>query len=294
MDDNAFKIKKDGKDVELYIKSPSPKNQREAQKIYNRAFSDAINSGSIIRARLDDVMHEQGLWDSKKEMEYQTTQKQILDNERKLAKGGISLEQAKAAAMEMRKCRDKLKDLISTRTTLDSHTAEGQADNAKFNFLVSACVVYKDTNQPYFSGYEDYTNRAIEPAAIIGAQKLANMLYGLDDNFEKNLPENKFLTKYHFVDDNLRPVDKQGRLIDEEGRLIDEYGRFINENNERVDIDGNPLKEDDNYDFEFSPFLDENGKPIVDEEPKDEEQPETTAKPKAKRTRKKASSKADE
>lgn len=281
--DNDFVIKKDGEDIELTVKSPSPKNQRQSQQAYNQAFSDAINSGSIIRARLDDVMKKQGLWDDQKELEYKTIQKQILDYEKILAKGGISLNKAKNTAFAMSEAREKLKALISQRTTLDSHTAEGQADNAKFNFLVSCCVVYKDTNKPYFSGYEDYMSRAVEPAAIIGAQKLANMLYGLDDNFEQNLPENKFLIKYKFVDKDLRRINKDGKLVDEEGRLIDEYGRYIDEKGNYVDIDGNPLSEDNTYNFEFSPFLDENGKPILDEEAVDEEKPA-----KAKRTRKKS------
>jgi len=282
MDDNDFKITKGKEEIELTVKSPSPKNQRESQKIYNRAFSDALNSGSIVRARLDDVMKEQKLWDDKKEQEYQDIQKGVLENERILAKGGISLQKAKECALKMQQLREDLKNLISERTTLDSHTAEGQADNAKFNFLVSCCVVYKDTNKPYFEGYEDYNKRAIEPAGIIGAQKLANMLYGLDDDFEKNLPENQFLHKYKFVDENLRPINSDGKLVDNEGRLIDEYGRFIDDKGNRVDIEGNPLDDDENYKFEFSPFLDDSGKPIIEDEDKDEEKPKPKPKTRAK------------
>lgn len=283
MSDTSFKITKEGNEIELYVKAPSPKNQRESQKIYNRTFADAISAGSIVRAKLDDVMKDQGLWDDKKEIEYKTIQKTILDKEKILAKGGISLEQAKKEAFAMKEARNKLRELIASRTTLDSHTAEGQSENAKFNFLVSCCVVYKEGDKPYFSGYEDYLNRAIEPAAIIGAQKLANMLYGLDDNFENNLPENKFLKKYKFVDSNLRLIDKKGRLVDEDGRLIDENGRFIDENGKYVDIDGNPLDNNDNYKFEFKPFLDENGKPILEENDVEEkkETPKKTAKKKS-------------
>ena len=282
MDDNTFKVIKDGVEVELLVKSPSPKNTRESQKAYNRAFTDALNSGSIVRARLDDVMKEQKLWDDKQEQEYQTIQKKILDNERILSKGGIPLSQAKSHALEMQKLREELKELITEKTTLDAHTAEGQADNAKFNFLVSACVVYKETNQPFFEGYEDYLKRAVEPAAIIGAQKLANMLYGLDDDFEKNLPENKFLHEYKFIDDNLRPINSDGRLVDHEGRLIDEYGRFIDKDGNRVDIDGNPLDDEENYKLEFSPFLDDNGKPIDNDKSNTEEsKPKTRGRKKA-------------
>jgi hypothetical protein len=258
------------------------KNTRESQKAYNRAFTDALNSGSIVRARLDDVMKEQKLWNDKQEQQYQTIQKKLLDNERTLAKGGIPLVQAKTYAIEMQKLREELKELITEKTTLDSHTAEGQADNAKFNFLVSACVVYKETNQPFFEGYEDYLKRAVEPAAIIGAQKLANMLYGLDDDFEKNLPENKFLHEYKFIDDNLRPINSDGRLVDHEGRLVDEYGRFIDKDGNRVDIDGNPLDDEENYKLEFSPFLDDNGKPIDNDKSNTEEsKPKTRGRKKA-------------
>ena len=280
MDNNNFKVIKDKEEIELTVKSPSPKNQREGQKIYNRTFSDALNSGSIVRARLDDVMEKQKLWDDNKEKDYQSIQKNILDNERILAKGGIPLSKAKKHAIDMQELRGRLQELISERTTLDSHTAEGQADNSKFNFLVSCCVVYKDTNQPYFEGYEDYNKRAIEPAAIIGAQKLANMLYGLDDDFERNLPENKFLHKYKFIDDNLRPINSDGRLVDGEGRLIDQYGRFIDSEGNRVDIEGNPLDDDENYKFEFKPFLDDGGKPIEENSNEEKPKPKTRAKTK--------------
>jgi hypothetical protein len=112
---------------------------------------------------------------------------------------------------------------------------------------------------------EDYLNRATEQVAVLGAQNLANMLYGLDSDYENNLPENKFLKKYKFVDDKLRLIDKQGRLIDEEGRLIDESGRFINDKGEFVDKFGNRVDFDGNYVVEFKPFLDDDGNPIVEE-----------------------------
>ncbi|NBT08563.1 MAG: hypothetical protein EBS98_07155, partial [Chitinophagia bacterium] len=61
---------------------------------------------------------------------------------------------------------------------------------------------------------------------------------------------------------------------DEKGRLLDENGRFINEKGEFVDKDGNLVDQSGDYIVEFSPFLDENGKPIVieDEKPKDKEE----------------------
>jgi hypothetical protein len=97
------------------------------------------------------------------------------------------------------------------------------------------------------------------------------MLYGLDNDYESNLPENKFLKKFKFVDDKLRLVDKKGRLIDAEGRLIDESGRFIDEEGNFVDKYGNRVTSDGDYLVDAQPFLDENGNPVILEEDKKDE-----------------------
>lgn len=282
MNSNEFSATVDGKEVTFKVNIPTFDNQQEAQKIYNRAFSDAVNSGSIIRARLDEIMKEQGLWDDDKEKELLEVQSKINHGEQTLSRGGISLDKAKAIAVEMRGYRNNLRDLLSTKNNLDNNTAEGQADNAKFNYLVSCCVVYKDTNEPYFKGYEDFMNKASQTVAIQGSFKLGNIVYGLSEDFEKELPENKFLTEYGFVDDNLRLVNKDGKLVDENGKLIDENGRFVNENGDYVDIEGNLLSVDGSYLTEFKPFLDDKGNEVVLD--KTEEEPEK--KPKARKTKK--------
>jgi len=263
MSEDSFVMEIDGNKTEFLIKSPSFKDQREAQKVYNQAFSDAVKSGCIVRGRLNDLLKEQGLWDDQKEMKMNTIQHQLLGNEQSLAKGGISLQKAKSIALEMRNLRDELRELISSRTNLDNNTAEGQADNARFNYLVSVCLVYSDSKKAYFANYEEYLNKSADPIAIKAAQILASKLYGLDDDYEKSLPENKFLKEYKFVDENLRFINKQGKFTDSEGRLVDENGRYINDNGEYVDKDGNRVDDEGDYVVEFKPFLDDDGKPIT-------------------------------
>jgi hypothetical protein len=270
MKTKTFTVTIDNSEKEILVKSPSLDNQREAQKVYNQAFTDAIKSKSVVRARLDDILQEQGLWDDEKQAKFTELQKRILDGGKKLAKGGFGLNEAKDLAVEMKDCRDKIRDLISVRTSLDNHSAEGQADNARFNYLVSVCVVYNDTKEPVFTSLENYLNRSTEQVALLGAQNLANMLYGLDNDYESNLPENKFLKKYKFVDDKLRLIDKKGRLIDADGKLIDEEGRFIDDQGNYVDKFGNRINEAGDYIVETQPFLDEQGNPIIVEEPKNE------------------------
>jgi hypothetical protein len=261
-----FKVTIDGEEKSFTVRSPSLVDQREGQKVYNQAFTDAIKSKSVVRAKMDDLLKEQGLWNEEKQKEYADLQKELLEGERKLAKGGIPLSDAKKIALRMREVRNRIRELISVRTSLDNHSAEGQADNARFNYLVSACVVYKDNDKKYFESLEDYMSKSDDPVALSGAQKLANMIYGLDNNFEKNLPENKFLKKYKFVNDNLRFIDKKGRTVDNEGRLVDENGRYINEHGEYIDKDGNRVDADGEYVIDAQPFLDDDGKPVVIEE----------------------------
>jgi hypothetical protein len=276
MSEDSFVMDIDGKKTEFIVKNPSFKDQREAQKIYNQAFSDAVKSGCIVRGRLNDLLKEQGLWDDTKEMKLNTLQHEILGHEQTLAKGGISLQRARGVAMEMRKIREDLRELISSRTNLDNNTAEGQADNARFNYLVSACLVYSDNKKSYFSSYEDYLNRSADPVAIKGAQLLATRLYGLDDSYEQNLPENKFLKEYKFVDKNLRFINKEGKLTDSDGRLVDENGRYVNEEGDFVDKEGKRVDNEGEYLVEFKPFLDEDGTPVTLEEAKDEKPKKAT------------------
>ena len=270
---DTFEISIDGKLTKFLIKSPSLGDQREAQKVYNQAFSDAVKSGCIVRARLDDLLKEQGLWDDTKQAKFNTLQQQLVDYEKSLAKGGISLKAAKGIAIKMKDLREEIRDLISVRTNLDNHTAEGQADNARFNYLISSSLVYSDSKEKFFKSYEEYLSRAAEPVAIKAAQVLANMLYGLDNDYEKKLPENKFLIKYKFVDEKLRLINDKGKLVDEEGRLIDTSGRFINDDGKYVDKDGNLVDENGDFVTDFKPFTDDNGNPILEEETKDVTKP---------------------
>ncbi|NBX73786.1 MAG: hypothetical protein EBQ89_05740 [Alphaproteobacteria bacterium] len=272
MKTKTFKLEVDGVEKEFLVRSPTLENQREAQKVYNQAFTDAIKSKSVVRAKLDDLLEDQGLWNDEKQAKFTELQKDLLDGEKRLAKGGFSLNEAKDLAIKMKSIRDEIRDLISVRTSLDNHSAEGQADNSRFNYLVSVCLVYNDTKQPVYKNMEEYLNSSTEKVAIMGAQNLANMLYGLDNDYESNLPENKFLKKFKFIDEKLRLVDKKGRLIDREGRLIDESGRFIDEEGNFVDKFGNKVDKDGEYLVDSQPFLDENGNPIIldEEKPKDD------------------------
>lgn len=259
------------KPVEFLVRVPTGDDIREADKIHNRTFKDALDSGAILKIKLDKVLRDQGVWDDDREIRVKTIQKEIFDIEKILfKKGNIKLSEAKKLALTMKDKRNELKEVLSEKTGLESMTAESQADNSRFNFLVSRCTVYNDTKKPYFKDYADYLNQGSSEVAQKAASNLVTLLFGLGD-YESELPENVFLKKYKFVDDKFRLVNKEGKLVDRDGRLIDENGRYINEDGKFVDKEGNLVDSDGNYTNDDIVFLDDDGVAL----PKEAVVPET-------------------
>ena len=301
---NRFKVESEdlkGNKKVIFFKLPDTQITKEGQLAYNKAFREALQSGAILRQRLSQVMTEQGLWDEQKEAEYIKVLEDISDLEKTLQKGGISLSEARYIAIEMRQKRVEFRGLIAERNSMDNNTAEGQADNERFSHLVYKCLL-DDKGKALFTSKEHYESFAAEPYVTSAASQLAEKLYGLDPNYESNLPENKFLTDYKLADESLRLVNEEGHLIviDDEGneRLIDENGRYVayEDSGEKyfIDVDGERVSEEGEYEIEFSPFLDDSGNPIVlekeTEEPEEEEEKEE-AVTKAKRTPQKRTAK---
>ena len=263
----VVKVEIGGKEVELAVLRPNAKQRQEAQKVYNRAFREAVESGAILRAKIESVMREQKLWDDHKEAELRKLQSTINEKERKIRSGGIKLSEARDLAVQLRRDRAELRGLNSERMSLDNNSAEAQADNAQFNYWVAVCTVHANDGKPYFRSYEDYMTKEDDPAVGPAASALAKIIYNLEDDYEKKLPENQFLLKYKFADESLHLVDKQGRKVDVDGRLVDENGRYINEAGQFVDNQGNLVDADGNYLVDEKPFLDDEGNPIVPTQP---------------------------
>jgi hypothetical protein len=269
----------DGKTVSVAVVKPNSSKVKQAQLAYNKAFRAALESGALLRQKLDNYMREQEIWDDKKEEKYADLLEKMNESEKSLAKGGIKLSEAKELAIEMRVDRGEFRDLISERTYLDTNTAEGQADNARFNHLIYLSILDEKTGKPFFESVEDYEEKATEPYASEAASELARMMYDLDPDYDKNLPENQFLSDYGFVNEDMRLVNKEGQFVTADGKLVNEEGRLVNEEGNLIDKDGNPLDEDFNYILDKKPFLDDSGKDVpIPESEKEEEEEKAEAK----------------
>ena len=293
-------IDKDGKSKTVFVKMPDSQDNKEAQLAYNKAFREALQSGAVLRQKLEKIMEEQGIWDAERQSKHDQILNDITSAEKRLSRGGISLSEAKSIALEVKEKRVEFRNLVAEKSSMDSATAEGQADNERFSHLIYRCIL-DESGKRVFKDKKSYEEEGNQPFVLQAASALAEKLYGLDPNYDQNLTENKFLRDYKFADDKNRLINADGHLIDvdDDGveRLINEEGRFIayNDDGEQyfVDRDGTEVSEEGEYSG-FTPFLDDSGKPVpVPEEEKEEEEEvaEAEEKPKPKRTPRKRTTK---
>jgi hypothetical protein len=269
-DSRTFEV--DGKKYKVV--KPTLEVLNEATKLRSRTFNEALQAGDMLREQLEDQLKKRNLWNDDLEIEYQTLRKEVVRLTTILTKGGINLNQARDIALDVANKRARMVDMLSSRSSLDSNSCEGKADAARFNYLFANCLVYNDTDEKYFpNGLVDYLLNQEDPVAAAGATEFYYLISNSEDPTD-DLVENKFLKQYKFVDDNYRLIDKEGRLIDNEGRHIDEEGYYIewleDGTSRRVDVNGNIINSDGTPELEFTPFLDDDGNPVVlsDDKPK--------------------------
>tara|TARA_Y100001972_G_C7667679_1_gene338198 strand:- start:3945 stop:4856 length:912 start_codon:yes stop_codon:yes gene_type:complete len=287
-------------DVKYAVRRPTMQELTKANEMRRKTFNEELAAGTMLRDQLDEELRKRKLWSDDRESRYQTLRQEVIDGEYKLAKGGISLSDAKEIAISMRRKRAEMVEMLSSRTDLDSNTCEGKADSVRFNFLFANCLVYNDTDEQFFkNGLGDYLLNQDSPVAAVGATEFFYLISDSDD-VDSKLAENKFLKKYKFANEDYNLVDDNGKLVDTEGKHIDEFGNYIKWTSDtefvKVDVNGRPLNDDGDFEVEFEGFLDDSGKLIEESDYSDTPKPEEVKaeeKPKPKRrTRKKAEASA--
>jgi hypothetical protein len=216
-----------GEEITLYVLNPVPANYRNAKRASNRAFTDAIKDGSMLRDELYKHLRERGLWSDKKQAELENIETTIEEAEDKLQAGGIDVEEGKNIAISLRVLRYERGELLNVGSEYDSYTVEGQADNANFDSLVADCTV-DETGKTIFLNINDYRDNADQQLAVDAATNLFYLINNIDDDLElrKKLPENQFLMEYGFAREDMRLVNGDGDLITSDGDIFDEDGNL--------------------------------------------------------------------
>ena len=238
------------KEVSIYVQKPTNNiisgSDRHRAKIWNQCLADGI----LTKMELGKTLKDRGVWNEDKEKEQARIIKKISDTETDLYVGGDgktrSVSIGKDMAIEMRKLRIDLRNLMGEKVALEENTAESISENAKFDYLVAECAKYENGERIY-SSLDEYNSKSSDEIAIAAATKLAQILYALDSDFEKNLPENKWLDRYDLTDDDGHLVNKDNQKIDISGRRVNDNGHYVDDDDNRIDVHGNRLEEDGTY-----------------------------------------------
>ncbi len=238
--------------VTLTVKKPGNQVLSSAQRVAAKAWTDCVRDGIMTKKELIKFMKEHDIWNEQKDKEEKNKVQEINDYEKELylqhgKTKKLKLSDAKDIAIKMRVARAELRELISERISLEQNTAESLSDNARFDYLVSQCTYDATGARKVYTSLDDYLSRSDDDAAFAAATALAQLMYSIDKDVEANLPENRFLQKFNFVNDDLSLVDKDGNRVDAKGRRIDDQGFYISDDGKRVDLDGNSVDEDGNY-----------------------------------------------
>jgi hypothetical protein len=193
-----FEVEVDGTKLKLAVKRPNYKDQQAAQLVHNKAFREAVEKGSFTKLKVPAILEEQHAW------------------------GPEKTKRARKVAIQMARDRGELAALNFERNTLDACTADAHAERARFNYLLSVCVVDPDKGSTYYASPEDLVERDDDPVGLKAADVLGRLLYGLEDDYEAQLPENKFLREQKLVDDQYRLVNRKGDFVDEDGKPLPE------------------------------------------------------------------------
>ena len=262
---------KDGKfeaqEKEFAVVRPSLQLLNEANKLRSKLFTQLFESGTMLRQQVDTHLKDRNIWNEKLQAEYDAVQSEVIEKTQRLERGGIKLSEARDLAIEISEQRQQLVSMLVDRSDIDNLTCEGQADNERFNFLFANCLVYNDTEEKvYPDGLEGYMKNTSTDVATKGATEFYYLMSN-SESLDDQLPENRFLKKFNFVDDDMRFLERgTDRLITKEGKYIDENGFYIAYNDDgttyHVDTDGNQVEDRVSSEDEPLPFLDDDGNPL--------------------------------
>ena len=217
-------LKEDGSKVYFYVRKPTNGDLTRAEKIRVKSWSKFRSDSDIMsKVQLNRYLKEKGIWDQGKEKQKKALEKELAELQEKLSRPGkkkVKLSEARKTAINLRKKRVEYRDLIAEKIELESNTTESLADNARFDYLVTCCTFYKDSDEKVYNTVTDYENDSSD-LSFTAAAALGQLLYGLTDSFEATLPENEFLINQKLADgETLALINFDGNYVDEDFNVV--------------------------------------------------------------------------
>lgn len=220
-----FTVQDNGKEIKLAVRPVNYEDNEEANRIYSSKVANLLRDRGprklLLRQQLDDYLRENGIWTDADQKKIDSLQLEIDNLLKQVKKGGQKLSKGRELCIEIMNRRQDMVKISSKRQMFDDVTIESAAENERLEYFVYTCTVHADSGENYWQSFEDMKN---DKASNVYAKAYVNVMknvYGIDPEFEKNLPENKWLKKYSFINDELEYTDrKTGEKVDKLGNPI--------------------------------------------------------------------------
>ncbi len=250
-----------GKEVELTVRAPQYQDYEEADQVYAIKVANLVKESVgrkklLTRSDLDKFLREHQIWTEEDEKQINKLRTELEDKLKKLSKGGVKIKaEGRPLAISVLDTRKEMVKLMSKRQIFDDTTIESMAENERTDYLIYSCTVYSKDGRNYWDSFEDMKNDKLSEAYRKASVAIAETVYNINPDFEKNLPENKWLKKHNFVDSELNYIDsKTGEKVDRDGKPVKELEKEVQR---QMDILQGDIEEEE-------PFLDDDtGQPIV-------------------------------
>jgi hypothetical protein len=173
MPNKPIEFEVDGRPVRLTVILPNAQVRRQATTIYDEALRDALAGGALPEAECLAVL-QTDVSDRARET--------LNKGERLLADRHPTRKEGREICLDMQRTRAILGTLLRTL----GHSAEAQAERARFDFYISTCVIDTD-GVPYFQDRDYYDD---DPLVIAVSTSLRRKLEraAINEN-----PETKWL-----------------------------------------------------------------------------------------------------
>lgn len=216
-----------GEKLTLIFSTPEMEDLEQADIVHAAKIASLIrlpkDERPLLRSELDDFLRQNGMWSERDQSELNSINEDISSLLAKLKTGGIKLSEGREIAINITDKRQSLVQLMQKRQSFDDSTIESMADNEKTDYFIYACTRDSVTGNRYWESFADMKADKDSEAYKNAISISMSVLYGIDSNFEKNLPENKWLKKYNYIDDNLSFIDRTtGKYVDRDGTPIEQ------------------------------------------------------------------------
>lgn len=212
---NVETFEHDGKTYTVRL--PNSKEREEGERIYNRVFKYALDTGCLLDGQVMKVAREHGLWTEEDEAKQKARYKELEEKQRILDEGGIELEEAHKIALSMRQLRNEILVANYMLEELRSQGVSRKAESSRIDYYVACCTL-DDKGRRVFKDLDEFYTQQGEDLAQLAQLFFNKLWYNYNEDMFK-FPEEEFIREYGLADE--APKKKERKPFLKDGKPVE-------------------------------------------------------------------------